>query len=187
MTVKKTLLTLLLTGFGLWAQTPSFAPLPSIASPGGLGTNSDQALKEALSRALAGGTNAAAPGTAANPAKAPVGTDQSAPPPNALLPPATPSARIVKKSSSGRCTAPSQAARMRWPLVGSLSTPSKVPLARTRPRLPRSCGTRRVHCRRTDLIASLRPAVEARRMRRHPGFRWRPVRPPTPLLFRREP
>jgi len=84
MTVKKTLLTLLLTGFGLWAQTPSFAPLPSGASPGGLGTNSDQALKEALARALAGGTNAAAPETAANPAKAPVGTEQSAPPPDAL-------------------------------------------------------------------------------------------------------
>ena len=83
MTVKKTLLTLLLTGFGLWAQTPSFAPLPSGASPGGLGTNSDQALKEALSRAIAGVSNAAAPGTAANPAKAPVGTDQSAPPPDA--------------------------------------------------------------------------------------------------------
>ena len=45
MTVKTALLTLLLTGFGLWAQTPPFAPLsraPGGRRPRRLGTNRDQ-------------------------------------------------------------------------------------------------------------------------------------------------
>jgi general secretion pathway protein D len=84
MTVKKTLLTLLLTGFGLWAQTPSFAPLPPSATPAGLGTNSHQALEQALARAIAEGTNATAPASSAVPAKVPEGTAQSSPPPIAL-------------------------------------------------------------------------------------------------------
>jgi len=79
MTVKKTLLTLLLSGFGLWAQTPSFAPLPTNATPAGLGTNRDQTLEQALARAIAEGTNATAPATSAIPAKVPEGTDQSSP------------------------------------------------------------------------------------------------------------
>ncbi|MGO8932056.1 MAG: secretin N-terminal domain-containing protein, partial [Limisphaerales bacterium] len=82
--MKTVLLTLLLTGFGLWAQTPSFAPLPAAASSNGLGTNSGQDLQDALHRAIAGGTNAAALGIAANPAKAPAGTNWSAPAPVAL-------------------------------------------------------------------------------------------------------
>ena len=81
MTVKKTLLTLLLTGFGLWAQTPSFAPLPTNATPAGLGTNSDQALEKALARAIAEGTNATVPATSAIPAKVLGSTDQASPPP----------------------------------------------------------------------------------------------------------
>ena len=137
MTVKKTLLTLLLTGFSLWAQTPSFAPLPSGASPGGLGTNSEQALKEALSRALAGGTNAAAPGTAANPAKAPVGTDQSAPPPNALPDAATRDAirtnreeilnRPMHRTLAGGTNAVAPGGILVNPIEGPLGTNSSAP------------------------------------------------------------
>lgn len=137
MTVKKTLLTLLLTGFSLWAQTPSFAPLPSGASPGGLGTNSEQALKEALSRALAGGTNAAAPGTAANPAKAPVGTDQSAPPPNALPDAATRDAirtnreeilnRPVHRTLAGGTNAVAPGGILGNPIEAPLGTNSSAP------------------------------------------------------------
>ena len=79
--MKTALLTLLLTGFGLWAQTPSFAPLPSGAPPDSLGTNRDRILQQALQRAIAAGTNTAAPATTANPVKAPAGADWSAPPP----------------------------------------------------------------------------------------------------------
>jgi general secretion pathway protein D len=137
MTVKKTLLTLLLTGFGLWAQTPSFAPLPAGASPGGLGTNSDQALKEALARALAGGTNAAAPETAANPAKAPVGTEQSAPPPDALPDAATRDAigtnheailnRAVHRTLAGGTNAVAPGGILVNPVEAPLGTNSSAP------------------------------------------------------------
>jgi general secretion pathway protein D len=85
MTVKTTLLTLFLTGFGLAAQIPSF-PAPRTNAPpdavtrAAMGTNRQDLLRQELRRALAGGTNAAAPGTAVNPVKPPVGTDSSAPP-----------------------------------------------------------------------------------------------------------
>lgn len=85
MTVKTTLLILFLTSFGLGAQTPPFAPLPpggpADGTPSGLGTNSDQALQQALRSALAGRTNAPAPGPAASPLKPAAGTNSPAPPP----------------------------------------------------------------------------------------------------------
>ena len=72
MIMKKALLTLLLTGFGLCAQTPPFPPLPPGGPAGGalpgLSTNSDQSLQQALRRALVRRTNVTATATAAAPA-----------------------------------------------------------------------------------------------------------------------
>jgi general secretion pathway protein D len=84
MTVKTTLLTLFLTGFGLAAQIPSFpaprtnAP-PDAATRAATLTNRQEMLRQELRRTLAGGTNAAALGTNVNPVKAPVGMGSSAP------------------------------------------------------------------------------------------------------------
>ena len=71
--MKNSLLVLLLTAFGLWAQTPPPAasvvpsPAPNAALNAGVDTN--QILQQALQRALASGTSAPAPGIAGSPAK----------------------------------------------------------------------------------------------------------------------
>src|ERR1019366_6976414 len=85
MIMKTALLTLLLTGCSLWAQTPPFpAPPPGGPADGalaGLGTNSDQVLQQALRNALASRTNAVAPVAAVNPITPPAGTNSPAPQP----------------------------------------------------------------------------------------------------------
>jgi len=78
--VKTSFLTLLLTAFGLWAQTPAAPPaFPAFPTNAPLNTNRAQALQRALQRALQSKTNAAAPGVAGTLAKPVAGTDASAP------------------------------------------------------------------------------------------------------------
>jgi len=83
--VKTSLLTLLLTAFGLWAQTPP-SPAPPAFPPDDaaraiVNTNRDRLLKRALQHAYESGTNAPVPGITVSPAKPVVGTDSSAPAP----------------------------------------------------------------------------------------------------------
>ncbi len=81
--MKTSLLTLLLTAFGLWAQTPApppaFPAFPTSPTNAPLNTNRAQALQRALQRALQNRTNAPAPGVASTPSEPVAGTDASAP------------------------------------------------------------------------------------------------------------
>ena len=81
--MKTSLLTLLLTAFGLWAQTPAAPPtfpaFPAFPTNAPINTNRAQALQRALQRALESRTNAPAPGIAGTPAKPAAGTNLSAP------------------------------------------------------------------------------------------------------------
>ena len=84
--MKIALITLLLASCSLWAQTPSFPALPpngpADSTNAGLGTNSDQALQEALHRALEGRTNTVGPTpVAVNPVKPALSTNSPVPPP----------------------------------------------------------------------------------------------------------
>ncbi|MCX6926607.1 MAG: hypothetical protein NT154_25875, partial [Verrucomicrobia bacterium] len=72
--MKNSLLILLLTSFGLWAQTnpslPAFpAPGPDPTIKAAANTNREMMLKRALQRAMERGTNAPAPGIAGSPAR----------------------------------------------------------------------------------------------------------------------
>ena len=150
MTVKKTLLTLLLTGFGLWAQTPSFAPLPTNATPAGLGTNSGQALAQALARAIAEGTNATVPATSSIPAKVSEGAAQFSPPPVATPDAATGAVmrtnriealqRELRQASDGGTNAVVPGAILVNPVKAPLGTNSSAPTLvfpnTTRPQRP---------------------------------------------------
>ena len=81
--MKTSLLTLLLTALGLWAQTPpapTFQSLPPTAAvQAGVNTNRDPVLKRALQRALESGTNAAVPGTSTNTAVPVIGASATVP------------------------------------------------------------------------------------------------------------
>ncbi len=81
MIVKTILLALLLTGFGLWAQTPSALPAPGAPAAA---TNRNELLRRALERAMAGDTNASAEAAASVPAtnSAPADRVAAQPPPN---------------------------------------------------------------------------------------------------------
>lgn len=82
--MKTSLLTLLLTAVGLWAQTPpapTFQSLPPAATVQTGANTNQELLKRALQRALDGGTNATVPGVVGGPAKAAVGVGASAPAP----------------------------------------------------------------------------------------------------------
>jgi general secretion pathway protein D len=83
--VKTSLLTLLLTALGLWAQTappPTFQSLPPDAAvQAGVNTNRELLLKRAMQRALGSGTNTPVPGIVGSPANPAVGVDASAPGP----------------------------------------------------------------------------------------------------------
>jgi general secretion pathway protein D len=84
--VKNSFLILLLTAFGLWAQTPPSPapralpfPSPDAALKASANTNQEQVLKRALERALEGGTNAPAPSIAGSPASPVPSADAPAP------------------------------------------------------------------------------------------------------------
>jgi general secretion pathway protein D len=117
MTVKTTLFTLFLTGCSLWAQTAAFPALPSggpaDGAPSGLGTNRDQALQQALRNALAGRTNAAAPGPAASPVQPAADTNSPASPPALQNPP-----RALPVTPPRRATLPNLPATSAAPGAG---------------------------------------------------------------------
>jgi general secretion pathway protein D len=116
--VKTSLLTLLLTAFGLWGQTPASPPtfpaFPAFPTNAVSNTNRQQALQQALHRALESKTNAPAPGVASTPAKPIAGADLPAPAPalgNQPQPPAAPGVSAVPNAPTGAVTpAPAPAA-----------------------------------------------------------------------------
>ena len=85
--MKIILLTLFLTAFSLAAQIPPFPSPRTNAFTAAMRTNNAELLRQEMRRALAAGTNAAAHGTAASPAKLPAGPGASAP--KTLPPPGT--------------------------------------------------------------------------------------------------
>jgi general secretion pathway protein D len=116
MTVKTTLLILLLTAFGLAAQMPPFPSPRTNALPdavrAAMRTNSPEFLRQEMRRALAGGTNAAARATAANSAKT------SAAPVLSVPPVAVPSAPPPSAAGPGNLAGPQ-----------GVLTPSNAPAA----------------------------------------------------------
>ena len=83
--MKTSLLTLLLTAFGLWAQTPAALPalpaFPAFPTNAPVNTNRAQALQRAMQRALQNRTNAPGQGVTSAPAKPGEGSNLSAPAP----------------------------------------------------------------------------------------------------------
>jgi hypothetical protein len=81
--VKTSLLTLLLTALGLWAQTPpapTFQSLPPAAAvQAGVNTNQELLLKRALQRALESGTNVTVPAVGTSAAVPGIGTNAAVP------------------------------------------------------------------------------------------------------------
>ena len=80
--MKTSLLTLLLTAFSLWGQTPASLPaFPAFPTNAVSNTNRQQALQRAMQRALEARTNAPAPGVASTPASPVAGAAPSTPGP----------------------------------------------------------------------------------------------------------
>jgi general secretion pathway protein D len=131
--VKTTLLTLLLTVFGLWAQTPpALPPAPALPPDAAIktaaNTNRDQMLRQAMQNALQGKTNAAVPGALGTLQKPIVGADSSVTAPRAQprpQPAAKPDSAAVPSAPTGAVTpVPGQAALP--PSLKVAATPSQT-------------------------------------------------------------
>ena len=105
--MKTSLLTLLLTAVGLWAQTPASPPVfRAFPTNAVVNTNREQALQRALQRAMERRTNTAVPGVAGTPAKPVAGGDPSAAAPAGrnqprTLPTATPGSNAISNAPAG--------------------------------------------------------------------------------------